>query len=98
MSTTHVSTGETEFTGLFKSSKSNPGGNCVKVSHGIQRWRKTHRCNHGECVKVGQGRRVIGIGDTTQDHRPAAQQEVLTVTPAAYAAFIADVKAGRCPS
>lgn len=61
-----------------KSSFSFSNGNCVEVGA----WR-TPRCNHGECVEVGQGPQVIAVRDTKNPGGPALQ-----FTPAEWGAFL----------
>lgn len=56
----------------------------------FQSWRKSSRCNHGECVQIGQGAGHIGVGDTKHPRDP-----VLAFTPAAWATFTARVKRGE---
>jgi len=56
-------------------------------------WRKSTRSgsNGGACVEVARNlSRVIAVRDSKNPHGP-----VLTVEPAGWLAFIADVKAGR---
>jgi Domain of unknown function (DUF397) len=48
-----------------KSSHSNPSGACIEVGQGWRETkRKSTRCNHGECIEVGQETGVILVGDT----------------------------------
>jgi hypothetical protein len=56
-------------------------------------WRKSSRSgsNGGACVEVARNLpRIVAVRDSKDPHGP-----VLTVEPAGWRAFIADVKAGR---
>jgi hypothetical protein len=56
-------------------------------------WRKSSRSggNGGNCVEVARNlSRVVAVRDSKNPHGP-----VLTVEPAGWLVFIADVKAGR---
>jgi hypothetical protein len=69
------------------------GGECIEVASTA--WRKsTYSTGQGgECVEVADGLDVIPVRDSKDPHGPA-----LTFYPAAWTAFIDDVKAGRYPS
>jgi hypothetical protein len=57
------------------------------------KWRKSSRSgdNGGACVEVARNLpRTIAVRDSKDPHGPA-----LTIAPAGWRAFIADVKAGR---
>ncbi|MFI0901215.1 DUF397 domain-containing protein [Streptomyces sp. NPDC020983] len=58
-------------------------------------WRKSTYSGGegGECVEVADGLDVVPVRDSKDPEGPA-----LTFHPAAWTAFIADVKAGRYPS
>ena len=62
-----------------KASSSFSNGGCVEVAA----WRTAARCNHGECVEVGHGPRVIGVRDSKDPDGPA-----LLVSPATWGAFL----------
>lgn len=74
-----------------KSSRSGDnGGNCVEVA---TLWRKSSRSgdNGGACVEVVRNLHgVVAVRDSKDPHGP-----VLTVEPAGWRDFIAEVKAGR---
>ena len=55
-------------------------------------WRKSSRSggNGGNCVEVARNLPRVAVRDSKNPHGP-----VLTVEPAGWLAFIADVKAGR---
>jgi hypothetical protein len=55
------------------------------------RWRKaSYSGNGGNCVEVGQARRVVLVRDTTDRSGPA-----LAFSPAAWRLYVAQVKAER---
>jgi hypothetical protein len=64
--------------------------NHTTSSSTILDWRISSRCNHGECVQIGQGTGHIGVGDTKHPRDPK-----LMFTPGAWAAFTARVKRGE---
>ena len=67
-----------------KSKHSFSNGNCVEAAS----WRKSTRCQTGECVEAGQGAGAVGVRDS-QD----PDGGLLEVTPAAWRAFTAGLKA-----
>ncbi|MFE7409519.1 DUF397 domain-containing protein [Streptomyces laurentii] len=75
-----------------KSSYSNSsGGNCVEVAEGYAAWRKSSHSNTsgGNCLEVADDAPgLVPVRDSKQPHGP-----VLLVTAAAWAPFIASVKA-----
>lgn len=75
-----------------KSRYSNGEGNCVEVATA---WRKSRYSNcDGNCVEVGQApARVVAVRDTTDRQGPS-----LAFQPAAWAAFAAEIRAGRVVS
>jgi hypothetical protein len=74
-------------TGWRKSSYSNPSGNCLEW-----RWAKSSHSGTGNCTEA----RLAGGAVLVRDSKDAAGP-VLTFTPAAWAAFVAGVRAGRMP-
>ena len=59
---------------------------------GSARWHKATKSgsNGGDCVEVAEAPEVIGVRDSKDQSGP-----VLAFSPDAWAAFLADVKAGR---
>ena len=72
-------------TGWRTSSYSIGNGECVEVAS----WRKSSRCNGGECVEVGQGGAVVAVRDT----KNAGTGPVLTFTADSWQRFTASLKA-----
>ncbi|MFI8963926.1 DUF397 domain-containing protein [Streptomyces sp. NPDC053493] len=75
-----------------KSSYSNgDGGNCVEVAEGYAHWRKSSYSNGdgGDCVEVADD--VAGLVPVRDSKRPDGP--VVVVTAAAWAPFVAAVKA-----
>ena len=56
----------------------------------ITDWRKSSRSESGSCVEVGSGEAVIGVRDSKDD----GAGPVLTFGSEAWAAFLAEVRAG----
>jgi len=67
-----------------KSSHSYTEGHCVEAAS----WRKSTRCQTGECVEAGQGAGVVGVRDSRD-----RDGGLLEMTPAAWRAFTARLKA-----
>jgi hypothetical protein len=68
----------------------NGGGNCVEVGAA---WRKSSYSGNGgvDCVEVARDLpRTVAVRDSKDPHGP-----VLTMEPAGWRDFIAEVKAGR---
>jgi Domain of unknown function (DUF397) len=68
----------------------NGGGNCVEVG---TMWRKSSYSGNGgsDCVEVARDLpRTVAVRDSKDPHGP-----VLTMEPAKWREFIAEVKAGR---
>jgi hypothetical protein len=68
-----------------KSSASMSDGHCAEVGA----WRKSARCQTGECAEVGQDGAVVGVRDSQ-----LAESPVLTFGAASWRAFILQVKRG----
>lgn len=68
------------------------GGECIEVASSA--WRKSTYSSGegGECVEVADGLDVVPVRDSKDPEGPA-----LAFAPAAWTAFIDDVKAGRYP-
>lgn len=62
-----------------RSSHSFSNGNCLEVAS----WRTPGRCNHGECVEVGQAQQVIAVRDSKDPGGPA-----LKFSPAEWRALL----------
>ena len=74
-----------DITGWRKPSYSFSNGNCVEVGA----WRKSSRCQTGECVEVGHATAVIGVRDTKLRESP-----VLKFSAGAWNRFAAGIKRG----
>lgn len=84
----------TELTATWRKSSfsGGNGGQCVEVASLDVDWRKSSYsgANGGNCVEVADLAPVVGVRDSKNPAGPA-----LLFAPAAWAAFLADVKAGR---
>ncbi|MGP0022818.1 MAG: DUF397 domain-containing protein [Streptosporangiaceae bacterium] len=55
-------------------------------------WRKSSRCNHGECIEVASlGIRRVAVRDSTDN----AGGPQLAFAPAEWQSFVEDLKLGR---
>ena len=55
-------------------------------------WRKSSRCNHGECIEVAS----LGIQRVAvRDSKDNADGPKLVFAPAAWQSFVKDLKVGR---